>query len=196
MKKILLALVLVVASSAYGEAKKSFDGSNTLAGAISKALTRSGYGSFLEYQGTGSGNGEKGLVNGDWGLAPMSREMKPDVAALLAQKGYTVTANVLALDGLSMFVKADHPIQALTLPQVVDPSLPFIQIAKAAGFGGCAMASGASRIHIGANSLKRQNLSRAAIERRFFIAMPGLHGFTELGAVRLAGSFAAAATRQ
>ena len=120
MKKILLALALVMASSAYGEAKKSFDGSNTLAGAISKALTRSGYGSFLEYQGTGSGNGEKGLVNGDWGLAPMSREMKADVAQQLSQKGYTVNANVLALDGLSMFVKADHPIQALTLPQIVD----------------------------------------------------------------------------
>ncbi len=121
MKKVLLALALVAASSASAaESKKLFDGSNTLAGAISKALTRSGYGEFLEYQGTGSGNGEKGLVNGDWGLAPMSREMKADVAQQLAQKGYTVSANVLGLDGLSVFVKADHPLQALTLPQIVD----------------------------------------------------------------------------
>lgn len=120
MKKILLVLSLVAAQVATAAPKKIFDGSNTLAGAIAKALTRSGYGSLLEYQGSGSGNGEKGLVQGDWGMAPMSREMKAEVAAQLAQKGLSVQANVLALDGLSMFVKGDSTIASLSLPQIVD----------------------------------------------------------------------------
>jgi len=121
MKKVLLALALVAAQTATA-APKLFDGSNTLKNAIDKALSpsRSGYGQYLEYQGTGSGNGEKGLVNGDFGIAPMSREIKPEAAAALAQKGHTLNVNVLALDAVTLFVKADHPVPALSLPQIVD----------------------------------------------------------------------------
>lgn len=119
MKKMLLAVLLFSISAAAAD-KKIFDGSNTLAGMMETALNRSGYSQHLIYQGTGSGNGEKGLVSGDWGIAPMSREMKPEVKTVLAQKGHTLTETVIALDGLSMFVKADQPIQNLTLPQIVD----------------------------------------------------------------------------
>lgn len=119
MKKLLLALVLAAAPSTFA-APKLFDGSNTLKNAIDKALNRSGYGQYLEYQGTGSGNGEKGLVNSDFGIAPMSREIKAEAKAAIEARGQTVVTNVLALDAVTLFVKSDNPLPVLSIPQVVD----------------------------------------------------------------------------
>lgn len=118
MKKLALVLLVAASHSAFAQ-KKIFAGSDTLAGAMTDAIIASGLDSQLEYIGGGSGNGEKGLVNGDQGIAPLSREMKPEIAQQLANKSVSATPLVLALDGLSIFVKGTNPVPALDLPTLV-----------------------------------------------------------------------------
>jgi phosphate transport system substrate-binding protein len=117
MKSLLVVLALAMSSQAFAE-KFVFAGSDTLAGAITDAITNAGLEDQIQYIGGGSGNGEKGLVAGDQAIAPMSREMKDEVKQLLSGKSISVTAHVVALDGLSIFVKADNPIASLDLPTV------------------------------------------------------------------------------
>lgn len=118
MKKLVLALVAVAMSPAFA-AKVTFAGSDTLAGAIGDAIIQAGMDSQLQYTGGGSGVGEKGLINGDQGIAPMSREITQAALDQLAVKSQTVTPLVLALDGLSIFVKGTNPVPSLDLPTLV-----------------------------------------------------------------------------
>ncbi len=118
MKKMSLVLALFVSASAFAD-KVQFAGSDTLAGAVTDAITAAGLEDQIQYIGGGSGNGEKGLLAGDQGIAPMSREIKPEIAQQLAAKSVTVTPYVIALDGLSMFVKSDNPVASLDLPTIV-----------------------------------------------------------------------------
>lgn len=118
MKKLSLVLLLAASTSAFAQ-KHPFAGSDTLAGAITDAIIASGMENQIEYVGGGSGNGEKALVNGDQGIAPMSREIKPEVQQQLAAKSISVSPVVLALDGLSIFVKGDNPVPRLDLPTIV-----------------------------------------------------------------------------
>ena len=118
MKKLLFSLIVAASMPAFAQ-KKVLAGSDTLAGAITDALIASGLDSQLQYIGGGSGNGEKALVNGDQGIAPMSREMKQEIADQLATKSISATPLVLALDGLSIFVKGTNPVPSLDLPTLV-----------------------------------------------------------------------------
>lgn len=118
MKKLTLALVVAFSGSAFAD-KVVFAGSDTLGGLMSDAITTAGLEEQIQYIGGGSGNGEKGLVAGDQGIAPMSREIKPEVRQQLADKNLTLTEHIVALDGLSIFVKADNGIPSLDLPTIV-----------------------------------------------------------------------------
>lgn len=118
MKKLSLVLLSVFSSFAFAQ-KTVFAGSDTLAGAISDAILAAGMENQIQYIGGGSGNGEKGLIAGDQGIAPLSREIKPEVQQQLAQKNVSVTAYTLALDGLSIFVKANNVVPSLDLPTIV-----------------------------------------------------------------------------
>lgn len=118
MKKLSLLLALLVSTSAFA-AKKSFSGSDTMSGAMIDAIERSNMQDRLQYNAGGSGEGEKGLLAGDQGIAPLSREMKPEVQQQLAAKSVSVTPIVLALDGLSILVKKDNPLPSLDLATIV-----------------------------------------------------------------------------
>lgn len=120
MKKIVvLMLTLSVTAAMADGAKYAFSGSDTLAGVLTDALVSSGLDQQIQYVGGGSGNGEKGLLTGDQGLAPMSREIKPEALSQLAAQGAQVVPHVLALDGISLFVKSSSPATALDVPTVV-----------------------------------------------------------------------------
>lgn len=119
MKRIVFASILVAASVAGAQTKAVFAGSDTLAGAVTDAIIASGMDQSIQYIGGGSGNAEKGLLNGDQGLGPMSREIKPEVLAQLKAQGADVIAHRVALDGLSMFVKKDSPVSSLDLQTIL-----------------------------------------------------------------------------
>lgn len=117
MKVFLMAAVISFAVSA--QAKHQFAGSDTLAGLMTDAIIQAGMDQAIAYSGGGSGLGEKGLATGDQGIAPMSRELKADVAAQLAAQGVNVKAHVIALDGLSLFVKKDNNLPSLDIATIV-----------------------------------------------------------------------------
>lgn len=120
MKKIVIMILTLSATAAMANgAKYAFSGSDTLAGVLTDALISSGLDQQMQYVGGGSGNGEKGLLTGDQNLAPMSREIKPEALTQLAAQGMQVVPHVLALDGLSLFVKSTNSLAALDLPTVV-----------------------------------------------------------------------------
>ena len=122
MKKLVMAVLALAAisvSANHAQAKHQFAGSDTLAGAMTDAIIQSGLDQQIGYIGGGSGNGEKGLVTGDQGIAPMSREIKPEALTQLQSQGNDVNAHVIALDGISLFVKKDHVLAGLDLPTIV-----------------------------------------------------------------------------
>lgn len=110
--------IALMSQSANAQTKAVFAGSDTLAGAMTDAIIAAGMETQIQYAGGGSGNGEKGLVNGDQGIAPLSREMKPEVVAQLAALKVNVIPHVIALDGLSVFVKSTNPIASLDVQTV------------------------------------------------------------------------------
>jgi ABC-type phosphate transport system substrate-binding protein len=117
MKSLLILAITALSLSA--QAKHQFAGSDTLAGAMTDAIIQSGMDSAIGYIGGGSGNGEKGLITGDQGIAPMSREMKPEALEQLKAQGNSVKAHVIALDGISLFVKKDNNLPSLDLSTLV-----------------------------------------------------------------------------
>ena len=98
--------------------KHVFSGSDTLAGAITDAIIAAGMDQQIQYAGGGSGLGEKGLISGDQGIAPMSREVSAAAMEQLSAKGASVLGHVLALDGLSIFVKGNNGVQSMDLATV------------------------------------------------------------------------------
>ena len=103
-----LAAIISTSASAVG-----LKGSDTLAGLMTDAIVASGLDGEVSYLGTGSGNGEKALLAGEQGLAPMSREIKADVKAQIVAKGLTVVEHKVALDAIAMIAKdqAGLPLQ-------------------------------------------------------------------------------------
>lgn len=120
MSKVFLSLAILFSSVSFAaDSKVQFAGSDTLAGAISDAIIQAGMDSQLQYNGGGSGLGEKGILTGDQGIAPMSRQFSPTAAQQLSAQGVTVIEHVLGLDGVSIFVKAGNPLPSLDLPTIV-----------------------------------------------------------------------------
>ena len=73
----------------------------------------------LQVEGKGSGTAPPALIEGKAQLGPMSRHMKDkEIEAFERRMGYKPTAIGVALDGLSVFVHKDNPLDALTLEQL------------------------------------------------------------------------------
>lgn len=119
MRVLVAASVIALGCLAQAENKVVFSGSDTLAGAVSDAIITAGLDARIQYLGGGSGVGEKGLVSGDQGIAPMSREIKPEAKDALKAKGVEVVEHVLALDGIAIFVKSNNPAKSVDLPTLV-----------------------------------------------------------------------------
>lgn len=118
MKRIILAMSMVVAISAQSQTKQVFSGSDTLAGSMTDALIASGMDQMLSYAGGGSGAGEKNLIAGVQGIAPMSREIKPEALQALQAQGNSVVAHVLALDGIAVFLNVANKTPSLDVATV------------------------------------------------------------------------------
>ncbi len=121
MKKLFaLSAVAVMASvwSAPASAVYGFQGSDTLSGVMSDAIIASGMNTEIAYLGGGSGKGEEGIVKGDQGIAPMSREMKPEMVDKGKIRGVTFNAHVIGLDGVGVFMNKSNAVSGLTLEQL------------------------------------------------------------------------------
>lgn len=118
MKKILmLSAVAVLAGSANtASAVYGFQGSDTLSGVMSDAIIAAGMNNEIAYLGGGSGKGEEGIVKGEQGIAPLSREMKPELIDQGKARGVIFKAHVIALDGLGIFVQKSNATQGVNLP--------------------------------------------------------------------------------
>lgn len=114
-----LSLGLAFAGIAHAQVHQ-FQGSDTLAGMMTDAIIASGMDSEIRYAGGGSGLGEKALVAGAQGIAPMSREIKPEIKAQLEAQGVQVSEHRVALDGLGVFVNESNKLPTLTIAQVVE----------------------------------------------------------------------------
>lgn len=105
MKNILLlsAVAILGVSANNAHAVYGFQGSDSLAGVMSDAIIAAGMNNEIGYLGGGSGKGEDAIVKGDQGIAPMSREMKPEMMEKGKVRGATFIARVIGLDGVGVF---------------------------------------------------------------------------------------------
>src|SRR5690349_6477359 len=88
-------------------------GSDTLAGAITDAIIAAGMDKEVVYVGGGSGTGETAILNGDQGIAPMSRPVSAQAADLAKSKGLALTPHVLGLDGIGIFVNDNNSLKGV-----------------------------------------------------------------------------------
>ena len=118
IKNLLISGVILssaVTFSAFAETITHFKGSDTMAGILTDAIIASGLNTEITYEGGGSGLAETAIVNGEQGIAPMSRALKPEAIAALKAKGVTPVAHVLALDGIGIFVHESNTIAGIDL---------------------------------------------------------------------------------
>jgi len=118
MKKMIVTLMVTLGALAHAQNKQVFAGSDTLAGVMTDAIIQAGLDESLVYLGGGSGTGEKNLISGDQGIAPMSRELKAEAHQALQAQGNSAIGHVLALDGIAMFVQKGNAIAVLDLPTI------------------------------------------------------------------------------
>lgn len=118
MKKLMVLASIFAATAASAQTKQVFAGSDTLAGAMTDAIIAAGMDKVISYAGGGSGVGEKNLIAGDQGIAPLSREIKPEALQALQAKGNDVVGHVLALDGISIFVNVKNSVRSLDVLSV------------------------------------------------------------------------------
>lgn len=92
-----------------------FKGSDTMSGIMTDAIFASGLNNEIVYEGGGSGLGETALLNGEQGIAPMSRAMKAEVVNALKTKGVEAVGHVVGLDGIGIFVNESNPVSGVDL---------------------------------------------------------------------------------
>lgn len=118
MKKLIASVI--AAAAIHGAPSMAgtftFQGSDTLSGVMTDAILSAGLQDEIVYAGGGSGKGEKALLNGEQGIAPMSREMTPEALEQARVRGLVPVAHVIALDGLAVFVNAGSPVRSIDLP--------------------------------------------------------------------------------
>jgi phosphate transport system substrate-binding protein len=128
MKKLLVVSIFASASAfaqsntttpVENSSRLSIQGSDTLAGFLSDVIVSSGLEDQVVYQGGGSGKGEAALAAGLQGIAPMSREMKPEILAAAEAAGITVIKHEIGLDGIGIFINSANPQQDITMDAVV-----------------------------------------------------------------------------
>ena len=116
MKKFIIGAVLMGTASVAFADPAPLRGSDTLFGAITDAINQAGLQADLQYLGGGTGLGEAGLRAGTQGIAPMSRALSSAAIEDLQNQGVTPVQNVVGLDGVAVFVKADSPALQIDIP--------------------------------------------------------------------------------
>jgi phosphate transport system substrate-binding protein len=73
----------------------------------------------VQVTGGGSGTGIAALLNGTTDICNASRPMKPtEVAAFVKKHGKKPHEYKVCLDGLSVYIHADNPVEKLSIPQL------------------------------------------------------------------------------
>lgn len=119
ISNIFMSTFLMLATSAFLSTaqaqKQSFSGSDTMGGLLTDAIIAAGFDKEITYVGGGSGVGEKAFLNGEINLTALSRPMKPEVVSQLQALGVNPEANVIALDGVAVFVNETNKTAGLDL---------------------------------------------------------------------------------
>ncbi len=121
----LLALFISVAfictGNAYAEKKLTIQGSDTLLEMVTaEAATymKSNPDSVIQVTGGGSGTGIAAIINGSTDMANASRPMKKKERKKIAKSGGKVFEVAVALDGISLYMHKDNPVDNLTMDQL------------------------------------------------------------------------------
>lgn len=120
MKNLFLCSALLLLGAQAAHAAVNFQGSDSMAGVIIDAINQAGMNDEIVYVGGGSGKGEAAMVNGDQGIAPMSRALNDQNAAVIAAQanGVQFQGNVIGLDGVGVFVNAKNSVVGLDIPTI------------------------------------------------------------------------------
>ena len=113
MKFALWIATFALGISASAQTKHLISGSDTMGGLMTDAIIASGFDKEIGYTGGGSGIGEKALANGEIGLTAMSRQIKPEVLTQMKTAGVNVDENIIALDGVGVFVNSSNTLAGL-----------------------------------------------------------------------------------
>ncbi len=117
-KKQIMTVIVLGALGFQAQAKHVFSGSDTLAGVMTDSIIAGGLDQAISYAGGGSGNGEKAIATGEQGIAPMSREIKPDILSQATAQGVTLVPHVIALDGLAILVNKANMTVGMDLSMI------------------------------------------------------------------------------
>ncbi len=122
MNRVLLGLTAsaLLTWSAAAQAVYTFQGSDTLAGALSDAIIAAGMNTEISYVVGGSGKAETAMINGEQGIGPMSRDLKPEAVEQAQKNGIGFNRHVIALDGVGLFVNSVNTVAGLTKQVIAD----------------------------------------------------------------------------
>jgi len=127
MKKLINAIntlffvSCILTSSVYAEDMMQIKGSDTLINLVqrlSEVYMQRNPNKYIAVTGGGSGTGIAALMNDKCDIANASRLMKPKEIARAHNSGIEVKRVVIAMDGLSVIVNANNPIEKLTLGEL------------------------------------------------------------------------------
>ena len=127
MKRSILTLLAIAASTTLLAASAFADGSITVKGSDTMVLLGQKWaevymqkspGVQIQVTGGGSGTGIAALINGTTDIAEASRAMKPtEISSAQSKQGGKVKEIPVALDALSIYVNTANPLTELSLPQ-------------------------------------------------------------------------------
>ena len=127
MKRSILTLLAIAASTTLLAASAFADGSITVKGSDTMVLLGQKWAETymkkspavqIQVTGGGSGTGIAALINGTTDIAEASRAMKPtEIQSAESKQGAKVKEIPVALDALSIYVNAANPLTELSLPQ-------------------------------------------------------------------------------
>ena len=127
MKRSILTLLAIAASTTLLAASAFADGSITVKGSDTMVLLGQKWaevymqkspGVQIQVTGGGSGTGIAALINGTTDIAEASRAMKPtEISSAQSKQGGKVKEIPVALDALSIYVNTANPLTEISLPQ-------------------------------------------------------------------------------
>ena len=127
MKRSILTLLAIAASTTLLAASAFADGSITVKGSDTMVLLGQKWaevymqkspGVQIQVTGGGSGTGIAALINGTTDIAEASRAMKPtEISSAESKQGGKVKEIPVALDALSIYVNTANPLTEISLPQ-------------------------------------------------------------------------------
>ncbi len=127
MKKILTIFTIIATMLSFAGLSSAKDGMVEIKGSdtlinmvqrLAETYMAKNSGKFLSVTGGGSGTGIAALINRKCDIADSSRQIKPKEVEDANTKGVDPKRIVVAIDGLSIIVGAQNPVNKLTVDQI------------------------------------------------------------------------------